>query len=305
MNLIVAGAPLADLLVPAPRVSCSGRVPPAEYGILMTSNFPCKPDQAMKLLTPIFILAFVPACAQGTTEAPVSEASPAAVVAARQDRAAPPIPVWGHYAFGHEVESFQPCGSGLAYWVVGSSDVLDLLHSEHAARVDEPYEPVYAALRAVSQPPASDGFAADYDGLIRVTEVVDVRTRSTQDCRGQEPSVPTAAPVQEQHPIDRQTEVCMESERVDICFDRATRAWDGEMNRQWGILLGRLDGDGAERMRASQRAWITHRDAEFAAIDAIFGTMAGSIAGMIVGDNYASVVRRRALALGEINAEWT
>jgi hypothetical protein len=92
----------------------------------------------------------------------------------------------GHYYWGHEVETFHPCGSKQAFWVVGDATLLQPLRDQ-AAKVLEaqgkPYLPIYVEVSAVVEGKAKDGFAADYDGVYRVTAVHVVNSSSPADCQ--------------------------------------------------------------------------------------------------------------------------
>lgn len=80
----------------------------------------------------------------------------------------------GHYTWGAEVEAFQPCGTTRSFWIVGDNDLLQPLRDKSAALAlarGKPYQPVYIEASGVSQGEASDGFAADYEGVYRLQSV--------------------------------------------------------------------------------------------------------------------------------------
>ena len=95
-------------------------------------------------------------------------------------------PFRGHYSWGHEVRSFRPCGSDQAFWVVGDAAVLEPLR-EKAASVSQaqgrPYVPIYVEASGVVEGKATDGFAADYDGVYRFTAVQVADSSSPADCQ--------------------------------------------------------------------------------------------------------------------------
>ena len=92
--------------------------------------------------------------------------------------------VAGHYYWGAEVESFQPCGSENSYWVVGDTTVLQPLRDKAAdlIRRKEPYSAVFVMANAPLEPKATDGFAAEYDGVYRFNEVTHVNEVSPSGC---------------------------------------------------------------------------------------------------------------------------
>ncbi|WP_223669445.1 hypothetical protein [Kangiella shandongensis] len=80
--------------------------------------------------------------------------------------------VSGSYIYGHEVNSFQPCGEKIEYWVVGNEGVMSQLSERYTGMVGKPYQPVYVSFRGDKIGKATDGFASDYDGQFKVREVV-------------------------------------------------------------------------------------------------------------------------------------
>lgn len=91
----------------------------------------------------------------------------------------------GNYYWGHEVETFHPCESENSYWVIGKSSVLQPLRDESnklSSALGKPYQPVYVEIFAVLEAKAEDGFAADYDGVYRVTSVKKYNAVIPSDC---------------------------------------------------------------------------------------------------------------------------
>jgi hypothetical protein len=84
----------------------------------------------------------------------------------------------GIFSWGHEVQSFQPCGSKLVYWVVGEENVLrPLRHRTENLRAKrgEPYQPIYVETTGVIDIKSKrEGFAESYDGLFQVRKVASV-----------------------------------------------------------------------------------------------------------------------------------
>ena len=92
----------------------------------------------------------------------------------------------GNYYWGHEVETFHPCDSEQAFWVTGSDVVLQPLRDEarkSSIADSKPYQPIYVEIFAVPEGKSGDGFAADYDGVYRVTFVKKFSTGIPSNCR--------------------------------------------------------------------------------------------------------------------------
>ena len=91
----------------------------------------------------------------------------------------------GYYTWGHEVESFTPCGSTESFWVMGDPAMLQQLREKaatHSQAQGQPYQPIYVEASGAVEPKPSDGFAADYDGVYRFTEVHTVSESAPSDC---------------------------------------------------------------------------------------------------------------------------
>ncbi len=86
--------------------------------------------------------------------------------------AAPDTKFDGAYTWGHEVNTFQSCGDSQVYWVSASAPVLDQLKSYHDSVPGAPYRSIYVSIRGEYLDEELDGFAAQYDGLIQVREVL-------------------------------------------------------------------------------------------------------------------------------------
>ena len=76
----------------------------------------------------------------------------------------------GKYTWGHEVHSFTPCGSDVSYWV--SFDWAgQAMQDFYKRNFKTPYQTMYLKFRGHLLDEKVDGFAEQYDGLIRISEV--------------------------------------------------------------------------------------------------------------------------------------
>ena len=75
---------------------------------------------------------------------------------------------------GHEAYSFTPDGDTLSYWVVDRSGELKKRYEEVLPAGAEPYTPVSAELKVKMLGPSSEGFAAEYDGVVEVQAIIHV-----------------------------------------------------------------------------------------------------------------------------------
>lgn len=80
----------------------------------------------------------------------------------------------GRLVMGHEAYSFTPDGDTLSYWVVDRSGELKKRYEEVLPADAEPYTPVSAELKVKMLGPSSEGFAAEYDGVVEVQAIIRV-----------------------------------------------------------------------------------------------------------------------------------
>ena len=80
----------------------------------------------------------------------------------------------GNLIIGHEVRSFAPDGDSLVYWIIDRSGTLKALYDSAVGIDASPYTPVRAELRVIDKGKSNEGFAADYDGVYEVVEIVEI-----------------------------------------------------------------------------------------------------------------------------------
>lgn len=80
----------------------------------------------------------------------------------------------GRLVMGHEAYSFTPDGDTLSYWVVDRSGELKKRYEEALPADAKPYTSVSAELKVKMMGPSSEGFAADYDGVVEVQKIIRV-----------------------------------------------------------------------------------------------------------------------------------
>ncbi len=91
--------------------------------------------------------------------------------------------VIGHYIYGHEVNSFQPCNEKEVFWVNGSNRLLELMAKKYSDFAAQPYDEVFVEIIGNFEDRASDGFAMDYDGQIYVMKMVHKKKKIDTDCK--------------------------------------------------------------------------------------------------------------------------
>ena len=110
-----------------------------------------------------------------------------------------------------------------------------------------------------------------------------------------------AQPHERNHPIDVRTDTCIDANPSTHgtleCLDDAHTEWDAELNRVYQVLLGELNDENQELLRAAQRAWIAFRDAELEALASVYGGLDGTMWLVVHADRRVSLIRRRAKEL--------
>lgn len=93
------------------------------------------------------------------------------------------IDVAGAYIFGHEVRSFQPCGSSMVYWAKPiSPEISAALRKHHRELAASPYGQIYVVVSGRPSDEGTAGFAQSYDGYFEVSEVLQAAGQIPPDC---------------------------------------------------------------------------------------------------------------------------
>jgi hypothetical protein len=96
----------------------------------------------------------------------------------------------GLYRWGAEVNTFQPCGSDTTYWVSASAWILGPLKAYLQQHTGRPYQPVYIEMRGHLLDEETGGFASQYDGLVRISEIISKDTKIPAGCKPAERTTP-------------------------------------------------------------------------------------------------------------------
>jgi hypothetical protein len=96
----------------------------------------------------------------------------------------------GLYRWGAEVNTFQPCGSDTDSWVSASTWILGPLKAYLQQHTGRPYQPVYIEMRGHLLDEETGGFASQYDGLVRISEVIRKDTKIPAGCEQPARSTP-------------------------------------------------------------------------------------------------------------------
>jgi hypothetical protein len=89
----------------------------------------------------------------------------------------------GRYAWNDIRNTLQPCGSVQIYWLDASDDVQSKLRKFVKGHAAGRQQPVYVELRGQLGPAPRDGFGADYDGMLKVSDIVQMKGFVPAACR--------------------------------------------------------------------------------------------------------------------------
>lgn len=88
----------------------------------------------------------------------------------------------GIYVYGAEVRSFRPCNEKTDFWV--SFDWAGIaMQDYYKQNKTEPYQEMYVEFRGQVLNERAGGFAEDFDGLIRISEVFKYTFEVPASCR--------------------------------------------------------------------------------------------------------------------------
>lgn len=116
---------------------------------------------------------------------------------------------------------------------------------------------------------------------------------------------PLATAAKEEHSIDKTTQACVDKNSTTIgmmeCLEKAFKEWDKELNKVYNALLKEVSATGKENLKNAQKQWLTYRDAEFKAINAIYD-LEGTMWGLVAAEARNTVIKDRVLTLQNYSA---
>lgn len=111
------------------------------------------------------------------------------------------------------------------------------------------------------------------------------------------------------HPIDKKMDECMQeapsTTGMNACMATARIEWDKEMNRVYNALMKKLPAKEQAALKASQKAWLTHRDLEIKNIQNVYSFIydkngGGTMYSLGASDAQMVLVKNRALELSSL-----
>jgi len=103
------------------------------------------------------------------------------------------------------------------------------------------------------------------------------------------------------HPIEARMDKAIEENSSTAgmveAFGKAHEEWDTELNKNYKILMKRLEPEAQKALREAQRSWVLHRDKEIDYLLQFYRKMKGTMYRVIYAETTMSMVQRRALAL--------
>jgi len=103
------------------------------------------------------------------------------------------------------------------------------------------------------------------------------------------------------HSIDRRLAECMVKDDTTAgmthCLFAACEMWDGELNRIYKELWGRLQPEGRAALKTAQSEWLQYRDLEFILIDSIYAGFEGTMYTPMRVEDRMNIVKNRVMEL--------
>ncbi len=87
-------------------------------------------------------------------------------------------------------------------------------------------------------------------------------------------------------------------------IETARSGWDARLNAVYRELQSQLPEDSATRLRQSQRAWLAFRDAEHAALDALYAETEGTLFRPMQALDRVALLRHRVQELESWRTTW-
>lgn len=88
----------------------------------------------------------------------------------------------GQYTYGHEVSVFQECGNDKLYWLQGSGFLMQEIEAA-ALAMPKPYTPIYLEFRGHEHFEEVDGFRAEYEYQMHLSEVQSYSAAIPDECQ--------------------------------------------------------------------------------------------------------------------------
>lgn len=122
----------------------------------------------MKLNPLLFLLALTVLCLHACKEKP-------------KEKGSQPIIYKGLYSFGPEEKSFKDCNGSTTFWVVDSSNKLELGYSKLIVS-EQPYVPVYIEVTGEKVPSVKEDAGVGFDSTLVVYKVVKITKEIPASC---------------------------------------------------------------------------------------------------------------------------
>ena len=121
----------------------------------------------MKLKQLLFLLGLLAFCLPACKEKPKEKVSQAIIYK-------------GMYSFGPEEKSFKDCNGATTFWVVDSSNKLELQYSQLG--FEKPYVPVYIEVTGEKVPSVKGDVSAAFDSTLVVYKVIKISKEIPANC---------------------------------------------------------------------------------------------------------------------------
>ena len=98
-----------------------------------------------------------------------------------KEKASQPIIYKGMYSFGPEDKSFKDCNGATTFWVVDSSNKLELQYSQLVVS-EQPYVPVYIEVTGEKVPSVKGDAGVAFDSTLVVYKVIKITKEIPARC---------------------------------------------------------------------------------------------------------------------------
>jgi uncharacterized protein YecT (DUF1311 family) len=113
--------------------------------------------------------------------------------------------------------------------------------------------------------------------------------------------------LEDKHPIDLLIKRCLDKDEStpgrEACYADGREQWDAELNRAYKVLIDAVGEQHRAALRGAQQQWLKFRDAELAAINAVYDRE-GTLWRVVTARRQMELSRERALRLGSLYEGW-
>jgi uncharacterized protein YecT (DUF1311 family) len=115
--------------------------------------------------------------------------------------------------------------------------------------------------------------------------------------------IASAQTSEDENIIDKRWKDCIDKDENQTtagmveCTVRAAEEWEKELNKNYNLLMGKLNTEEKEKLRLAQRNWLAYRDKELEFAATMYTNLEGTMWRIAIADRRANLTKQRAVEL--------